>query len=216
MKERMKSYLVFSGFGYKLLVFMIVPVLLILLGTLVSILFDFPGYLLAIYLLPAIEIALDAFVFEGISSKAMIHLEYLKTSKRGITLMKNALQGGMIRILVTNAIILAANYLLYHGRCGDIWNVKRFVTLLWFMVFMYVIIMGMIVIARCFASTQVNCYLGAASIILELFSVILMKNLMASFVALLIVAVMISIFSVKIVEKRIKESYYDKTVTDGV
>ena len=216
MGKRMKSYLIFTGLGYRIILFAVVPILLTLFGFLLSAVFDFPGYFLAVYLLPAIEISMDTFVFGGIASKEMVHLEYLKTSTSGSGLMKNALQGGIIRMLISNAVILFINYLIYHGRTGDIWNAKRLFTLLWFFVLIYVVTIILIVIARFFVSEHVNYTLGFVSFLLEMFAIRSFKNLYVSFVILIMIAVTISVFSVKLVEKRIKESYYDKTAKDGI
>lgn len=211
MGKRMKSYLVFTGLGYRIVVFAVVPVLLILFGSLSSVIFDFPGYLLAVSLLPAIEIAMDAFIFEGVASKKIAHLEYLKTSKHGSELMKQSLQGGILRMLFSSAVILIINYLVYHGRTADIWNGKMLFQLLWFYVLAYIVSMGMIVIARFFMNAQINYTLGFLSFLVEILIMKFLKNMYISFAILVVLGVVISIFSVKIVEKRIKESYYDKT-----
>lgn len=216
MGKRIKSYLVFAGLGYQIVTFAVFPLLLIIFGYLLSVVLDLPGYYMVVYLLPGIEIAMDAFIFEGVASKQIAHLEYLKTSKRGNGLMKNALEGGMFRMLISTAIILFVNYLIYHGRTGDIWNAKRLFVLLWFCVLIYVISMCMIVIARFFTNVQINCVLGFISVLLELPAMLYIKNLYVSFVIFLIIAVVVSMFSVKLVERRMKESYYDKTVKDGI
>ncbi len=212
MGKRMKSYLVFTGLGYRVVMFIVIPVVLTIFGTALSILFDFPGYLLSAYMLPTIEIMADAFVFEGIASKKIAHLEYLKTSKRGIKLMRDALQGGMIRMLISSAVLLCVNHLIYLGIAGESWNMNSVFVLLWFCVFIYVIAMSMLVIARFFISAQVNYILGFFGVLLELLVLWFGKNLYVSFVILVIIGIAVSVFSVKIVEKRMRESYYDKTV----
>lgn len=216
MGKRMKSYLVFTGLGYRIFVLAVIPLALMISGLLLSVILDFPGYLLAIYLLPSIEIMADAFVFEGIASKEIVRLEYLKTSKNGNELMKYALQGGMIRMLISNAVILGVNYLGYHAPKGDSWDTKRLLLMLFFLLVMYTVSMLLIVIARFFANVQVNYALGFVGLILQILAFMLTKKIYAAIMIAFVLAVIISVFSVKIVEKRIKESYYDKTVTDGV
>lgn len=114
-------------------------------------------------------------------------------------------------MLFSSAVILIINYLVYHGRTADIWNGKMLFQLLWFYVLAYIVSMGMIVIARFFMNAQINYTLGFLSFLVEILIMKFLKNMYISFAIVVVLGVVISIFSVKIVEKRIKESYYDKT-----
>lgn len=58
-----------------------------------------------------VEIILDYFVFGGIASKETNRLEYLKTSVRGINLLKSSLITDAIRRFLSIAIIIIGSYL---------------------------------------------------------------------------------------------------------
>lgn len=61
--------------------------------------------------LVAVEIILDYFVFGGIASKETNRLEYLKTSVRGMHLLKSSLITDAVRRFLSIAIIIISSYL---------------------------------------------------------------------------------------------------------
>lgn len=81
MKKKITSYLVFTSGLYRLLLFVLVPIVI----TIAQILLHFDDYFLMTYLVailfPVAEVFLDYWVFGGIAVKGGTHLEYLKSSK---------------------------------------------------------------------------------------------------------------------------------------
>ena len=55
MKERIKSFFVFTSTGYRILAFLVLPVFGIVLGHLVAFLLAIPGYFVTIYTLAFLD-----------------------------------------------------------------------------------------------------------------------------------------------------------------
>lgn len=225
MKDRVKSFLVFTTPGYRILGFGIIPLLGLVIGHLVVVLLEVPGYLATVFLLIPAEIMLDFMMFGGICAKDVSHLEYLKGSLRGIGVIKNALVGGMVRTLLVLGVVLVGNQIsfkiLFPMRQMEtgvgLNGIKLYLSA-------YVVILATVMVGRFFDSININYMLAmvaeaaeimVASAMEEIFSRSLPAYRVMVMILLSLFAVGLSVISVKIVLKTVKESYYDKTVADG-
>ena len=218
MKDRIRSFLVFTSFGYRLATFAILPLLGIWIGHMYCKKYMMPGYLITAFLLVPIEIMIDHFIFGGICVKDVSHLEYLKCSKRGEWVTRNALTGGMIRILLTMLIVFIGNHIsmeVLYPDAGYGFNVV--LVPLTLMLFSFAVIMLGATIGRFFETTSVYYLISLGAMILETACMLLLeKNIYLGVFTSLVLAGITGYFSLKIAMRHIKESYYDKTVKDGV
>lgn len=218
MKDRIRSFLVFTTLGYRIIAFFVIPAIGIWAGHLFTEAYMMPGYLLTAYLIVPVEIILDHFIFGGVCAKDVSHLEYLKCSKKGEWVTKNALAGGMVRILLTMGIVFLGNHIsmqiLYPGAAYG-YNVVLVPLAL--LLFSFAAIMLGITVGRFFDILFVYYLLGAAgAAIVAALMFLVEKYVYAGFALSVVLAVVSGISSVKIAMRHIKESYHDKTVTDRV
>lgn len=119
MKQMLKSYHVFLPLVWeRTIVYLLYPVLLLMLNYFgrVKLHIDAEAYLmLCAGMVVAAELFLDYFIFGGIAAKDTNKLEYLKTSTKGISLLKKGLVGDWIRRFISVGIIIMANYCLGEG-----------------------------------------------------------------------------------------------------
>lgn len=218
MKDRVRSFMVFTNLGYRIIAYLAVPVLGIVIGHWVAKNMLIPGYLVTAFLLIVIEMVLDHFIFGGICAKDVTHLEYLKCSPKGERVIRNALIGGMVRSLLTMAVIFIGNQISMNVLYPEL-EYERYAVLvpLALLLSAFAIMMLGIIVGRFFDSLQVYYLLSIVGTVLEGFMLVLInKYWYVGFILSLVLAVGIGGLSVKIAMKRIKESYYDKTVTDGI
>lgn len=107
MKKKIKSYLVFSSFTYKVCIFLLMPAVLVGIGTGVGSFFGEPGVMVSAMLLTMTEILSDHWLFSGLMEKESERMDVLRTSGMGMEIMKNALILDLMRKLLTAFGILA-------------------------------------------------------------------------------------------------------------
>ena len=107
MKHRIKSYLVFTSFIYRICMFLAVPVIVTGIALWSVGRFGNAAMIFAAVLLPMVEIISDTWLFGGIQTKDMDKLDYLKTSHRGMEILRNALSMDMARNLLTAIVVMA-------------------------------------------------------------------------------------------------------------
>lgn len=96
MRRICKSYLVFTGFWYRLAVFGVIP--LFLLGIQVLIVFrGGDGSIPLLLALAGMEAAADSWFLGGIQSKGAEKMDFLKTSAKGMRVLQNALTMDLLR-----------------------------------------------------------------------------------------------------------------------
>lgn len=96
MRRICKSYLVFTGFGYRLAVFGLIP--LFLLGIQVLVVFrGGDGSIPLLLALAGMEAAADSWFLGGIQSKEAEKMDFLKTSAKGMQVLQNALTMDLLR-----------------------------------------------------------------------------------------------------------------------
>lgn len=217
MKDRIRSFMVFTTPEYRVLAFVIAPVIGIVFGHLVAAFFGIPGYVVTGFLLIPLELILDYLIFGGICAKEVTHLEYLKGSTKGEVIIKRALIGGMIRMLLTMGLIFIGNQIsfqiLYPEQKLEMNAVVMLATLL---LLSYAVMMAGVMIGRFFDSLQVYYVLSLVAMAAEgLMFIFLSEYRMPAILTAVVLVVGLTTLSVKIALKHVKESYYDKTVTDG-
>lgn len=227
MRDRVRSLMVFTTLGYRLLAFVGLPVLCIVIGYLTAAklaILSIPGYFVSAFLLVFFELMLDFMVFGGICAKDVSHLDYLKGSRRGELVIRRALTGNIVRMLVSGAVVFGVNLITY-----QIWGPEQGVVDLlagWrHMELMAVLLfsacsiaIGLSVIGRFSEGLQLYYILSVVASFLEAGVLLLMVkwNLHVLLVVSVLLLVAMSVLNVQIAMRKIKESYYDKTVTDGV
>lgn len=207
-----KSYAAFTPLPYRILMHMAVPLILILMGVGLYAPQRLPGMVFAVTLFYLyLEISLDTFLFGGIAAKEVGISEYLKSSHRGLQVMKNTLAVSAVKPLLMLLLInLAAGVAggLRKGWALSAEAVLPALTLIFAAVFL--IVAGMTVV-RFFEGKMLGfCISAVAGILFTGIYFEVEQNwkwlLPVSF--LLMTAVMVS--STRVILKRMKESYYDK------
>lgn len=105
MRQKIKSYLVFTSRGYRLVMFALVPLLLAALQAFFLKKMEGSAIPLIIMFLTAAEIMGDNWFLGGIQEKNAEKIDYLKTSGRGMKVMENALIMDFVRRFLTAAAI---------------------------------------------------------------------------------------------------------------
>jgi hypothetical protein len=109
MREIIKSYQVFLPYAWeRLLVYLVYPVLIVVFLGLLANGGDSPRVcmVLCAWLVVMTELYLDILVFGGIGAKDTNKLEYIKTSAKGMQVMKKSLVGDVVRRLFSVSLIM--------------------------------------------------------------------------------------------------------------
>ncbi len=101
MRRKIKNYLVFTSLVYKIVMFAGIPVALILLQLFGVGVMEYMGAAIVMALLLFAEVLADNWYLGGIQSKYAENMDYLKTSPRGMDMMRGMLRGDLIRKLLT-------------------------------------------------------------------------------------------------------------------
>lgn len=218
MKRQIKSYLVFQSLGTKILAYVIEPFALLAGGIFVSVWFGMPGYQSVGFIMTMIELLLDYLMFAGICAKDVSHLEYLKSSKRGDKIVSAALRTHLIRALLVEVIFLLFHAVFFHWMQGNlVWNMEEIWLCVQILTSSYFVIVLVETIGRFFDSIQILYGMLMLAMLLEAgLLVLLLKSPIIITIIVSILTAGISVLNVKIAGRKIKESYYDKTVENGI
>lgn len=228
MKRFLQSYLVFTSLIYRIVMFIIVPIVMIgavlciggaFGGIGISNLFHLPGTAVCIVvmmLLPMVEIISDNWMFGGIQSKNADKLDYLKTSSIGMLVLRRALFVDLLRKFLSAAVITGVSYgILYWRLMPDLIRTlieNDWKLLLYAILVSYFFSVLCTVMARFGSMVWLNVMIAyIAEIII---SVCLYNALMAYAVVYCVLSaildVAVSILAVRIALKKVEGSYYDK------
>lgn len=218
MKQIIKSYLVFASFLYKILLLLVLPVVLLGIQVFASAALQGTTIPLSIFMLILVEVPGDILVLGGIQEKNSEKMDYLKTSPRGMKVMKNVLVMDLVRRFLACVIIFALSRLIMSafGAAPEAEKLAGPGALLLAVLLSYTLAVLGIFISRFCSLLWINLlcsYIGAiAGIILffigagNYFPLLLpMMN-----AALGILAVGLSILTVKIAMMKVEGSYYDR------
>lgn len=106
LKQKIKGYLVFTPFGYKIILFAVLPLVLLGLQLVISMIYQGTGLPLFGGTLVLVEILADNWFLGGIQDKNSEKMDYLKTSGKGMRIMKNVLITDVVRRFLSCAVIL--------------------------------------------------------------------------------------------------------------
>lgn len=131
MKRFLKSYLVFTSWIYRIVMFLIMPIVVIAVVLYIGGAFgNFSSYrgapgatvcIVVMLLLPMVEIISDNWMFGGIQSKDVEQLDYLKTSGVGMRVLRRALSLDLLRKFLSVVVIVGVSYyVLYLKSMQDI------------------------------------------------------------------------------------------------
>lgn len=213
MVKYYKCYKVFlSGKLMKLLMYLVYPLATLLwcgmiaLGMGAEKVYGMYALLLTSSMIMWAEMLLDNFTYGGICAKDTNKLEYLKTSHRGMSVLKNSLIVDKLRRALTAIVILVLIYAVCHEQV----SVGQLVSL----IAGIIIIMELgLLLSRHF--TSFNWVLIIAWVVNSLGAVVgfLAVKLASVFVILfLLVAVAVAMISNRVIMKKAKKSFYDTGV----
>ena len=213
MMKKIKSYLVFTSGLYRVLLFLLVPVAI----TILQILLHFEDYFLMTYLIAILyslaEVFLDYWAFGGIAVKGGTQLEYLKSSKRGVGVVGTALSVNMVRQFLTTVLLFVISGVVLFCQGGMIeLGAKQIMTYIDVFLLTYFMIVTELTIVRHLDNMMMNLSIGSLAYFPMTGLMILIawkSNVMLP--VMLILSVASSILGVKLILKRVRESYYDKT-----
>lgn len=221
MKRVFKSYLAFMTGLYSILFLLLAPLVIVLAGTL------FGGVFVGTALFLFVEIGGDFWLFGGICSRHSEKLAYVMSSVRGTEVFKNALAVSMIRMFFYFFIELSGIGILsscifgesrlWHMFSLDIGGVRAMEDkLVFFAAFLFagyaLCLIGMMA-ARFFTSIRAMTYVCYFVFVVLIFSYALIW--LKPYLALAFytpLAVISSVLSLWLVERRMKGDYYDTAV----
>lgn len=234
MKNRIKSYLVFTGLWYRIAVYLLAPLAMVGLGLWVEAMIgeSGAGMVIVTVLLPTVEIVSDNWLFGGIQAKDSMKLEFLKTSGRGMDVYKSALWMDLLRkflsALGTVALwLLAAGWLaggsaagtadgagtLGKGVYSNAVNAYGMGVLLYFVLLTYFASTLGTFLSRFGDMLWLNMLIGYGSFYLTALGLIMLNMADCIIVIDIICAILdvfISVLAVRTAMKRMEGSYYDK------
>lgn len=214
MKNVIRSYLVFTTGLYRIVTFLLVPLLAIVLQWFIN-----PQSFLAVALINAVvlisaEVLLDYWVFGGIAVKNVRQMEYLKTSGKGRGVMRMALIVDMARQFLAGVVLFAFGiaFCLCRGSVAS-WESSRMAEGIAVLLFAYALTVTGITVARHFDGMAVNMMIATAAFVLLIAGLFLIAaNAYVMLAVALVFAVVSGIFGVWRVMKRSEEGYYDQAV----
>lgn len=206
MKKKIKSYLVFSSFSYKVCIFLLMPAVLAGVGIGIGSFCGEPGLTATAMLLTMAEILSDHWLFSGLMAKESERMDVLRTSDMGMEIMKNALILDLLRKLLTAFGILAVCE-LFTGQWGGL--------LLMAMV-SYVFSTAGTFLARYGGGLAVNACIGQISALLVLGCLLcvyrsgLWRFRVGLELLFLVLGVLVSVLTVSKAMRKVKGGYYDQ------
>lgn len=209
MKKKIKSYLVFTPFVYRIVVFIVIPVLSMWLGVYAVSRFGEMGELRvvpAVMLLTLAEIISDNWLFSGIQAKESEKMDFLKTSGRGMEMMQNALILDLLRKFLTVLAVITVCYLL-SGMSGG---------LLYVVLVSYTVSALGTFLSRYGGTLWINVCIGQFAMALEIVCLLCvflsgLSEFMAAFDLLFLVfGILISVLIVRKAMQKVKGGYYDR------
>lgn len=112
MRERIKSYLVFTSFGYRLVMFVLMPLAMVGLEALFTNVFGGAAIVVVMVMLLSTEVFADNWFLGGIQEKDGAKIDYLKTSHKSMNVMRSALMLDLVRRFLAFTGIAAICYLM--------------------------------------------------------------------------------------------------------
>lgn len=221
LKQKIKGYLAFTSFGYKMILFAVLPLVLLGLQFFISAVYHGTGLPLFAAALVLVEILADSWFLGGIQDKNSEKIDYLRTSGKGMRIMKNVLITDAVRRFLSCAGILGLSQAIVWaaarvtGISGE--NTIAPLSLLFVLLLTYTLSALGVFLARFISYLWVNLLYGYIGSIVGLVACLIWiaLPLPAALAAgavffLAVLAVGISVLMVAIAMRKVEGSYYDK------
>lgn len=212
MRKKIKSYQVFTSFGYRMVIYVLMPLLLVAFQLFFLKVMGSSGIPAIIMVLILAEIVADNWFLGGIQEKDAEKIDYLKTSSRGMKVMKSVLVLDFVRRLIAAAGIFGVCNLLSRVVCGED-DFQSMGILLFSVLVSYSLSVLGTFIAR-FGSylwtTVLTGYFASVAgleccILVMLGVSVVMLNILFG-----VLGAGVTVVAVKIAIKKVEEGYYDK------
>lgn len=212
MRQKVKSYLVFTSWGYRLVMFALAPLLLAALQVVSLKVMGGSAVPFIIIILIIAEVVADNWFLGGIQEKSAEKIDYLKTSGKGMKVMESALVTDFVRRFLTAAVVFGVCNLL-----SRIWGGQDDFQSMAVLLLSVLITYSLSVLGTFF--TRFGSYLwinmlvsyfaaavGVVCCVLPMFGV---SGLILN-VIFAVLSAGASILAVKVAMKKVEGSYYDK------
>lgn len=209
MKRRIKNYLVLTSPVYRLAVFLLMPIVTIGVYWFVRDVSVVIGLVIVMALLIMAEIFFDTWLFGGIQSKDAEKLDYLKTSPRGMQMMRDALGMDIVRRFLSVVVIFAGCYMVD----GEAVLGAGPAILIYPALIAYTIVVLGVFIARFECNIWMNMGIGYVGLIVAVLSLLLtglFGGVLVWVFCYAVLAIVVSVLAVKVAVKKVEGGYYDK------
>lgn len=215
MRWKINSYLVFTSFRYRIWIFGVLPVLLIGSQFLQIGEWTVMRNIATVMALIMIETVADSWYLGGIQDKDAEKIDYLKTSPKGMSVMRNALRFDLVRRGLATAAVLGVSELV--GRGDGKQHIPHGVGM-WLLLTLicYTLSVAATLIARFNSYLWINYLTGYIGMIIALIFYFILcvwtarEVMIVLAVVFLALAVGISVLTVRVAMKKVEGSYYDK------
>ena len=214
MGRNIKNYLVFTTIPYRVLILVAVPLCLLALELRICRKDFFLAQMVVILLYVTAEVIADNWVFGGVAVKSGRHFEYLKCSKYGGKLIKAALTVNMLRQLVTMAVISLLGLVIGMVMRGDkSLTGKQMILCVNLILLGYFLTTVQLMLTRILEGALMSIAVASAGgMVLMLGYYVAARFYPVMLPVLLVLSVFASVLSIKIVMRRMEESFYDRAV----
>ena len=208
--KKIKSYLLFTSWRYKLGMFLILPMAVLAAGLLWKYYLNMSGYSYTmVAVMVFFEILTDQGVFAGIQSKRGYKLDFLKTSPSGSKILCRGLVGDLIRSFFTAALCVGVC-----GAMGILTKGSGWDRCLGVLLAIYVAEVLALFISRFTRSVTLCVYTAyggivAGEILLTVVNVVSLPGLWLAEGLLALAAAAISVLVVRIAMKKWRQTFFD-------
>ena len=214
MMRKIKCYLVFTPFLCRLILFAVVPIALIVLQIIMASrqTWDMAMSLnmTIAFVLLEVEVFLDHWTFGAISAREGMQLTYLRTSMRGMKVLRSALAVNLFRQLFVGLIPMLLGFVC-RLQMGDGFAVECAAGSLAYLLMGYVFTVTASSIARFFDGMMLSFGIAMIALLIMMWAGLTVPAAPIGVLVVLVpLAVLVSIASVGIVVNRVKEGYYDR------
>lgn len=212
MIRKIKSYLIFTPVFYRWLMFLVVPAGTIGLQWLIEPIDLFMTGYINVMIWVMVEIILDNWVFGGMAVADGKQWEYVKTSKRGMSIVQNALALNMVRQFLEGMIIFIAGWAFFSLRNGRGFSgTGELIIYVDMLLVGYFVTVTALTITRFFDSILINTATASVASLLAVGGVAMVVRWNYCMLMLLVIlAAAVSVVGVKLIMRRVRESYYDR------
>ena len=235
MGKRIKGYIVCTSRLYRLILFLLLPVVVIGQQVGLSVMYRYlegwerdPNEIVRIanfsmcamaMIMLAVEIVIDSLAFGGIAAKGGKSPEYLKSSKRGKQLTRVALQTNLFRQFLENGVVLflgRASWSIAAGSSVELFGIRNLIFSLAVLFCQYFAMVIALMVTRRYNSFQVNLTIASIAYFISVLLFFLCGRYgIVMFVSAVLLSVAAGIFSQYVTMKRVEESYYDQKPKTG-